>query len=88
MNSLTEMEYRILDELYFLSSFESVIENLGESKDLIIAGMKHLLENELIIQVKMNAGKEEKLETPDYPALEKSFFVASKKGLILHNSIN
>jgi len=88
MNSLTDLEYRVLDELYFVSSFQNLLDNLVEEKSLIVDALKNLLRNGLVTQVKMESGREEKLETPDFTTLEESYFVASKKGLLIHNSRN
>ncbi len=88
MNSLTDLEYRILDELYFVSSFQNILDNLREENKPVVDALKNLLMNNLVTQVKMEAGREEKLEAPDFATLEHSYFVASKKGLLIHNSRN
>ena len=88
MNSLNDLEYRVLDELYFVSSFQNLLDNLGEEKSSVIDALRNLLENNLVIQVKIEEGKEEKLDVPDLTTLEESYFVASKKGLLMHNSRN
>ena len=88
MNSLTDLEYRILDELYFVSSFPNLLHNVSEEKKSVIDSLRRLLENELVTQINPDAGAEEKLEVPDFATLEQSYFVASKKGLLIHNSRN
>ena len=88
MNSLTDLEYRILDELYFVSSFQTLLENFDEEKSLVFDSLKNLLENGLVIQMKYEGGRERKLEATDLTTLEHSHFVASKKGLLIHNSRN
>ena len=88
MNSLTDLEYRILDELYFVSSFPNLLNNVSGEKKSVVESLQHLLENELVTQIKPDGGTEEKLEVPDFSTLEQSYFVASKKGLLIHNSRN
>jgi hypothetical protein len=88
MNSLTDLEYRILDELYFVSSFQTLLDNLNEEKNLVFNSLKNLLENGLVIQMKYGEGRERKLEIADLTTLEQSHFVASRKGLLIHNSRN
>ena len=88
MNSLTDLEYRVLDELYFVSSFQNLLDNLMEEKGTVVDALINLLKNNLVTQVRMESGKEEKLEAPDFTTLEESYFVASKKGLLIHNSRN
>ena len=88
MSSLTDLEYRILDELYFVSSFQTLLQNLNEEENAMREGLKNLLERELIVQIRSTNGREEKLDAPDLSTLEPSYFVASKKGLLIHNSRN
>lgn len=88
MNSLSDLEYRILDELYFVSSFQTLLDNLDADKSLILDSLNNLLKNGLVIQMKYGEGRERKLETADFTTLEQSHFVASKKGLLIHNSRN
>jgi hypothetical protein len=88
MNALTDLEYRILDELYFISSYQTLVENLSEEKENIRQAIENMLVNGWIIQIKYEHENEKKLEMPDFSALEQSYFVASKKGLLIHNSRN
>jgi len=88
MNSLTDLEYRILDELYFLTSFQTLKENLKEEESEFRRALRNLLEQGLVAQIKSTLGREEKLEVPDFNTLEESYFVASKKGLLIHNTRN
>ncbi len=85
---MSDLEYRILDELYFLSSFENLIENVSDKRDAVLNALKNLLDDGLVTQVRIEGGKEEKLELPDYSSMEESYFVASKRGLLIHNSRN
>ena len=88
MSSLSDLEYRVLDELYFLSSFQTLKENLKEEESEFRRALKSLLEQELVVQIKSTSGREEKLDVPDFNTLEESYFVASKKGLLIHNTRN
>jgi hypothetical protein len=88
MNELTDLEFRIIDELYFVTSFNDLTNELGESSAALIQGLRTLLEKELISQLIFEQEQKDyrKLETPDFGSLEHSYFVASKKGLLIHNS--
>jgi hypothetical protein len=88
MSGLNDLEYRILDELYFISSYQTLMENLNEDRENMKEALVNMLRNGWIVQIKYEAHEEEKLEVPDLSVLEQSYFVASKKGLLIHNSRN
>lgn len=90
MSELSDLEFRILDEVYFVSSYETILENVGVDKDLFQAGLVGLLEKDLITQMKYNQSLKdfEKFEIPDISLITTSCFVATRKGLLIHNSRN
>ena len=86
MTAITDLEFRILDELYFVSSYQNIIENVEADPSLVLEALLRLLQAGLVSQIKLIEGTEEKLDTPDLSLLEQSFFVASKNGLLIHNT--
>jgi hypothetical protein len=90
MSKLSDLEFRLLDEVYFISSYKVLFENLDCSEDVFQQTLRSLLENKFINQLKYNdmLFDFEKLEIPDYASLEESSFVATKLGLLIHNSRN
>jgi len=90
MNSLTDLEYRILDELYFLSSFQTLSDNLNEDDAALKEKLKTLLERNLVAQMLYEESLKDyrRLDVPDLAVLEESYFVATKDGLLVHNSRN
>jgi len=88
MSELTDFEFRIIDELYFVTSFYELLNSLNEDQSKLIDGLKGLLKKELIIQLMFNEHLQDyqKLDDADFATLEDSCFVASKQGLLIHNS--
>ena len=88
MNELTDLEFRIIDELYFVTSFSDLTYALAEGQSSLTEGLRTLLEKELITQLVFEQELKDyrKLEKPDFDTLEHSYFVASRKGLLIHNS--
>ena len=88
MSELTDLEFRIIDELYFVTSFNDLLDLMNEDQSKLPDGLKGLLEKELITQLVFDENLKDyrRLDTPDLEALERSCFVASKQGLLIHNS--
>ena len=85
---MSDLEFKVLDELYFVVSFESLMENVTASDDELLASLKSLLEKKFIHQMKFDEQRKDfvRMDVPDFSALRQSSFVASKEGLLVHNS--
>lgn len=85
---LTESEFLVIDELYFPINFEMIIENTGVEKNDITILLKNLLKKEFIHQMKFNSTMNdyERCLESDFEKMEEYLYVASKKGLLAHNS--
>jgi len=88
MNELSDLEFRIIDELYFVNSFDDLVHSLQEDRTVIEIVLIQLLHKGLIIQLifEIDSHNYKVLDEPDLHAIRESFFVASKSGLLLHNS--
>lgn len=88
MNALTDLEYRILDEAYFVVSYSALSELAGLSSDAFNRVLLQLLNKKLIIQLRFEAALSDyrKLDSPEPGELAQSSFVVSRAGLLMHNS--
>lgn len=88
MNALTENEFLILDELYFVTSYQEVLQQLSMDAEVFHKTLISLLEKGFVIQLKYNASIKdfERLEQAEHATLEISSYVASRQGLLIHNS--
>ncbi|MCY7410211.1 MAG: hypothetical protein LH473_08050 [Chitinophagales bacterium] len=85
---MKDLEFAVLDELYFVTSFSSLSQATNIDEQKLVDAIESLLNKKYITQLIMEPGMKdfEKLETPDFSILPKSFFVATKDGLLEHNS--
>jgi len=85
---MTDEEFDVLDELYFVQSFNHLLENCDLRQDLLVKTLESLWENGWI-KVLINVDEEEKPELVDISKNAKQyFFLATKKGLLAHNTLN
>ncbi len=88
MSSFTDLEYEILDEVYFVSSYYDILANVAAEEAAFKASLRNLIEQEFMYQLAYEAASEdyERCEQPDWNDFERYHYVASKKGLLAHNS--
>ncbi len=83
---MTDLEFDILDELYFVISFDELVENSGHSEDDVVNVLKELY-NRKWIRVLLTVEKDEDPKSIDLDRnYEKYLYLASKQGLFAHNS--
>ena len=82
---MTQDEYEILDELYFIVSYEELVANLSFERDVL---NKHLLDlsRKGWIRVFESPDGAKDINLVTESILTSSYFLASKKGLKAHNS--
>jgi len=87
MNIFSELEFEIMDELYFLSSFRQLMTNTGADSNELKVAILHLLQQNYIQQYVFNESLQDfdKLEFYDKSKLESASYVATRKGLLAHN---
>jgi len=85
MSGLSELEKDVMEEMYFVVSFHELGKILSASDAELIIVLQNLLNEEMISQLHFVKNDFEKLDIPDFSLLEKSSFVASKKGLLTMN---
>lgn len=90
MNELNDLEFRILDEAYFVSSYQTILQNVGSGEEIFQPALMALLQRGFISQMKYNAAMNdfERLDQPESNTLKESSFVATRQGLLIHNSSN
>ncbi|HSZ72751.1 MAG TPA: hypothetical protein VK750_08740 [Cytophagaceae bacterium] len=84
---MTDQEFDALDELYFVISFRELQRNLSWTEQELLVVLKNLLSKELIKGI--DPGSEEEMELSSAildKVYDKVLFLATKKGLMEHNS--
>lgn len=85
---MTDLEFDLLDELYFITSFDPLPDAIGQSKAVTTDTMCSLLQKRFVWQFHFDAEVNDFVRTdpPDLAHPEKYHYLASKKGLLAHNT--
>lgn len=88
MRELTELEYDILNVLYFVEPFEKILEEVSEAPNVVADSLKFLIDQKLVVPMRWDEESQNYLrsfiyDTDDMHAYR---YLATKEGLIAHNS--
>lgn len=84
---MTDAEFDILDELYFVTSFRDLTQKTGLSAASLEQHLRSLLEQGLVRSYWPDADTELAYEPTSFGAISRdAFFLASKEGLLQHNT--
>jgi len=85
---MTDLEYEILDELYFVCSFKALQNNVNMNQERLILELISLLDKEWIKLYDSDAVSEIEYVTEKFNINFNSYYyLATKRGLFEHNSI-
>ena len=83
---MTDPEFELLDELYFVQSYQYIKESLGWEDELLLSTLNALYQRGLIKC--LESPDEERFDLVDVPEEGRNlFFLATKKGLMAHNAL-
>lgn len=84
---MNEIFYDILDELYFIRTFEELLEKLNLESNVLQGYLWKMLE-EGLIKTMVNFDEEIEQNKENFEQnFKKYHYIASKKGLMWHNSL-
>lgn len=81
---MTDLEFDLLDELYFVISFQEILAELSWTSAVLSQELEKLIQKEWIKTIE----RETMLELTQVPSTadyHKYLFLATKKGLLAHN---
>ncbi|MFD2245256.1 hypothetical protein [Pontibacter ruber] len=85
---MTDNEFSILDELYFVASYPDLRSTLSLTDDELCAGLKNLLEKGYIRILYPDQDTEHDYDPAVFSKhCHDYYFLATKAGLVVHNSI-
>jgi len=87
MNKLSENEFEVLDELYFVVSYQELANTLDMDQETLKQVLGKMIEKRW---VKCFTGPEQDIDYRDVDFLnqfDKYHYLASKEGLFVHNSV-
>ena len=86
MDKLSGQEYDIMDELYFVISFEELLKILPLDRNILKRGLSRLVEKRWVKCFK-NPEQDIDFDDVDYEnQFDKYHYLATKEGLFVHNS--
>lgn len=84
---MTDAEYDILDELYFVTSFRDLSHKTGLAPAALAPPLRSLLEQGLVRSFWPDPDTELAYEESSFGAINQDcFYLASKEGLLQHNT--
>lgn len=84
---MTDPEFDILDELYFVTSFRDLLQKTGLPETALKQGLRGLLEQGLIRSFWPDPDTELAYEESSFGAISQDcYYLASKEGLLQHNT--
>lgn len=85
---MNDLEFQIMDEVYFLCSFQQLLQVIGCDEEKLNDSLIELLNKNFIQQLVFDEDEKDylKLESPDFSRIKTASYVATKKGLLEHNS--
>ncbi len=85
---MNDLEFQIMDEVYFLCSFQQLHQVIGCDEEKLNDSLIELLKQDFIQQLVFEDEEKDylKLELPDFSRIKTASYVATKKGLLEHNS--
>ena len=85
---MTDNEFDILDELYFVVSYAELKSRLSLTDDELCAGLQSLIQQGYVKILYPDQDTEHEYEQQSFSQhCQQYFFLATKAGLIVHNSI-
>ncbi|GAB1449612.1 MAG: hypothetical protein LCH37_12060 [Bacteroidetes bacterium] len=85
---LSELEWDILNCLYFVEPFSTLLEETGYPAPIVADGLKTLIHRKMVVPMRFDETKQEYLRTFYYDAdnMDAYSYLATKEGLMAHNS--
>lgn len=84
---MTDIEYDIIDELYFVISFEDLLRNVSIEEKVLVYQLKEMINKEWV-RCFINISGDEPSKELDFENQYKNYYyLASKEGLKAHNTL-
>ncbi len=86
---MSELEFEILDAIYFVEPFETIVKEVSEKRIPVIAEcLRQMIKQRLVQVMAWSEEKQEYVSTAfyDFDKMHQFHFLATKEGLMKHNS--
>lgn len=84
---LTDLQFDILDAIYFVEPLDNILEEVDQSRPIILDELKSMIDKGWVQVMKPDQGSGDYVRTPifDSDNLQEYRFLATKEGLLKHN---
>jgi hypothetical protein len=84
----TDIEYDILNALYFVEPFEKIVEEVNGSANIIADSLKQLIDLRYVVAMRWDEDQNDFVRSFIYDAdnMHAYHYLATKEGLMAHNS--
>jgi len=88
-NELSDLERDILNSVYFVEPFENILEEVNLPAPIVADGIKTLIHKKMIVAMRWDEDKMEYVRSFIYDSdnMKAYSYLATKEGLLAHNSI-
>jgi hypothetical protein len=86
MAELNDLQFRILDALYFVEPFENILAEAGAPENLVAAELRHLLHRHWVQAMQFDERAQDYIKSTyhDTDDLRAFRYLATKEGLLVH----
>jgi hypothetical protein len=84
---LNDIQFRILDALYFVEPFERLLEEVGGSEAIVSDELKTLISRRLVQVMRFDETRNDYVKSPvmDVDNMRHYAYLATREGLMAHN---
>jgi len=84
---LNDLQYKILDSLYFVEPFDKILEEVAEPENLVAAELKQMISRRWVQPMRWDAEKGDFVRSNihDVDDMRAFRYLATKEGLLKHN---
>jgi hypothetical protein len=88
MRDLTEVEYDILDAVYFVEPFDKILEEVAYPENIVADSLKFLITHKYVAAMKWDPKKNDHVRSYIYDSdnMRAYSYIITKDGLLVHNS--
>lgn len=85
---LNDIEWQILDSLYFVEPFDKIVEEVNAPETIIADNLKQLIHKRYVVALVWSEEKKDYIKTYMYNTdnMREYHYLATKEGLLAHNS--
>lgn len=87
MDELSEIQFRILDALYFVESFENILSEVGGSRYVVADELKFMIDRGWVQPMRLDEVKNDYVRTYFYDSdrMQDYCYLATREGLLKHH---